>query len=163
MYTLSCYIAEKLPILKHCWPITCLVTLVSCSPSNKIAEAYFILIRCLDVPHPETRSTYTLFWYIAELFPILKHCWRIPCAITWLSYTLSWYIVELWSILIHCCQFSRNVVDSQSESSITSLKSPGSCRLGCRFLCSMITWSESTHSSNSSTLATVSFTRPSVR
>ena len=49
--------------------------------------------------------------------------------------------VELWSILIHCCRFSRNAVDSQSESSTTSPKGLESCRLGCRFLLSKIGYS----------------------
>ena len=51
-------------------------------------------------------------------------------------------IVELWSIVIHCCRFSRKIVGSQSDLSITSPKSPETCRLECRFLCSMIGYSE---------------------
>ena len=65
----------------------------------------------------------------------------MPCTIKWPSYILSLDIVKLCSILIHCCRFSLNVVGSQSESSNTSPKSPESCRLRCRGLCSMIGWS----------------------
>ena len=68
MYTLSFYIAEKLPILEHCRRITWLVTLLSCFPSYNIAEAYFIFLRCWDVPNLKTLLTYTLSYYIAEMF-----------------------------------------------------------------------------------------------
>ena len=75
MYTLSHYIAEKLPapILKNCWRITCLVTLLSCSPSYNNAEAYFKLSRCWDIPDLYTLPLYTPSCYIAELFRILEH------------------------------------------------------------------------------------------
>ena len=65
------YIAENLPILKDSWRITWLVKLLSCYPFYNIAEAYFILLRCWDVPMFETLPSYTLSCYIAELFPIL--------------------------------------------------------------------------------------------
>ena len=51
---------------------------------------------------------------------IITHCWGIANFNTLLNYNLSSSIVELWSILVYCCQLSRNVVDSQSESSNTS-------------------------------------------
>ena len=50
-HTLSFYIAELFPILKHCWRILCL----------------FRLLRC---PNLETLLTYILSYYIAELFLI---------------------------------------------------------------------------------------------
>ena len=53
MNTLSYYIAQKLPTrnFKKFWRITCLDTLLSCSPSYNIAEAYFKLSRCWDIPN----------------------------------------------------------------------------------------------------------------
>ena len=61
-------------------------------------------------------------------------------------------MAEACSILVHCrtmvylktlCRFSRNVVASQSQSSITSPEDTKSCQLGCRVLCSKIGYSES--------------------
>ena len=68
---------------------------------------------------------------MAELYPLL------------LQYRTMVYPNTMLSV-------SRNVVGSQSESSITSAKSPESCRLGCGFLCSMIGHSESTQESQQS-------------
>ena len=124
MYTLSHYIAEKFPILKHCWCIPCLITLLRCSQSWNIADVYLVSLHCWKVPNLKTLLMYNLCYYMAELYPILLHC-------------------RTMIYLIHCCRLSRNFVGSQSESSITSPKSPHSCRLGWRFLCSMISYSES--------------------
>ena len=41
----------QLAILKNCWRITCLITLLICFPSYNIAEAYFKLSRCWDIPN----------------------------------------------------------------------------------------------------------------
>ena len=102
MDTLFDYIAEKLPILKYCCCIICLVTLLSFFPFYNIAEAYFFFLLCWDVLNLETLLMYTLTCYIAELFSILKHCWWIRCLIwkapnleIFLLYYLSCYIAEL--------------------------------------------------------------------
>ena len=63
MYTLFDYLAEKLAILKIAVVLS-VVTLLSCFPFYNIAEAYFILLLCWDVPNLETLLTYTLICYI---------------------------------------------------------------------------------------------------
>ena len=108
-------------ILLLCWSTTCFITLLSWTPTKS---------HCWTIPNPNTLLRYTLsffnwlsisqFQHIVELYPILTHCWGIANINTLLSYNLSSYIVKLRSILIYCCQFSLNVGDCQSESSITS-------------------------------------------
>ena len=81
-------------ILKHCWCLPWLITLLSCSESYDIAEPYLVLLHHWAVSNLESLLTYGLSFYIAEKFPILKHCWRITCTITWPGYTLPQYIVD---------------------------------------------------------------------
>ena len=99
-YTLSYYNAEMFRILKYCCCITCLVTLLSCSPFYNVAEAYFIFLFCWDVPNLETLLMYTLFDYIAEKLPILKYCCCNICLVTLLRCSQSWNIANVFRVLL---------------------------------------------------------------
>ena len=122
---LSCYICELFPSLQQCWGRLYLITLLRCSQSWNIADVYPHLLHCWAVPNLKTLLLYSVCYYMAELYPILVH-WR----------TMVYLNTFLW--------FSRNVVGSRSEASITSPKSREICRLRCRFLSSMVCWSKTT-------------------
>ena len=103
LFTLSYHMAENFPILKRCWFVACLFTLLRCSqcwnnvditlsdyidasfPSCNTAEAYLLLLSCWAIHSLQTLLISTLSFYLAELLPILKHCWGIPCLITLLT------------------------------------------------------------------------------
>ena len=55
--TLSFYISEKFPILKHWWRITCLVTVLSCSHFWNFANINLIFLLCWVVPTFESLLT----------------------------------------------------------------------------------------------------------
>ena len=74
LYHLSCYIAELFPILKHCWGILYLITLLRFSQSWNIADVYPHLLPCWVVPKLKTLLMYSVCYYMAELKPILLHC-----------------------------------------------------------------------------------------
>ena len=102
-YTLSHYIAEMFPTLKHCWRNTCLVTLLLCSHSWNIAKAQLILLLFWTVPKFETLLTYTLSCYIAEKIPIWKHCECIFYSFTLLRSSQPWNIADVKRVLLSCC------------------------------------------------------------
>ena len=141
------------PIFVHCWTVPNLTILLSHILSYYLAEIFPILKHCWCVPYLCTLQRSSQSWNTADVYPDLLHCWAVPNLKTLLTYTLCYYMAELYPILVHCrtrvylntlLSVSRNVVRSQSESSITSSKNPESCRLGCRFLWFMIGHSEST-------------------
>ena len=89
-------------ILKYCFCITCLVTLLSCSLFYNVSGTYFIFLFCWDVLNLETLPTFTPSCYIAELFPILKHCWGILYPVTLLRCSQSWNNADVYPDLLHC-------------------------------------------------------------
>ena len=117
---LSNYFAEVYATLLLCWAIPSINTLSWYTLPHYIAGLYPILTHYWYKSKLITMLGISQFWCIDELYPIITHCWGIANINTLLSYNLSSSIVELWSILVYCCQLSRNVVDSQSESSNTS-------------------------------------------
>ena len=102
MCPLSYYIAEKIPILKHCWGITFFVTLLSCSQSWNIADVYVVILHCWAVPKLITLLSHVLSYYLAELFPILKQCSGTPCLITMLRCSESWKFAFVLPVLLRC-------------------------------------------------------------
>ena len=144
MYTLSNYIAEMFPTLKHCWYVPCLITLLRCSQPWNINDVYPVLLHCCAIPNLETKLISTLSYYNAKLFQILEHCWGkacpkncwfvpnlmntaetyrvflrcwdVPNVKTLLVSTLSNYLAELFQRLKHCCCLVT--IQSYSQSSI---------------------------------------------
>ena len=90
-------------------------------------------------PYIITLPKYTVLIHRRVVYAILLLCWSTPCCITLLSYIQQFHIAELYLILTHGWaipylstlsnyyrfiinrrQFSRNVIGSQSKSSVSS-------------------------------------------
>ena len=117
-YYLSHYNANTLSILKYCWCLPCLITLLRCSQSRKIADVYLVILRCWAV------CKFSFFWRIScfvtllSRFPsynyaeahlnllhccenlICNHCWRIPFLVTLLSCSQLWKTADVFPLFL---------------------------------------------------------------
>ena len=102
LYTLSLFIAEKFLTLKHCWPISCPILLLSCSNFWNFGNTNPMYLFCWDVPKLETLLTQYLSYYFVALFPPLKHCKGATYLLTFLSCSQFWNFADAHPGLLHC-------------------------------------------------------------